>query len=168
MIETFDLVKRHGAVEVLRGVSLSVQKGEVAVIIGPSGGGKSTFLRCLNGLEGYQGGSVSIDGLRLEEDRTISWLRMSVLNDPGNAQAREAIEARLTERQASGIDRSRLVRVFTDRDAFIRAAGLTGSEHAWVLVLNRDGRVLARAEGAFDEDKARALRQTLLAHGGDF
>jgi hypothetical protein len=109
-----------------------------------------------------------IDGLRLEEDRTISWLRMAVLNDPGSERAREAIEARLAERTSTGVDRSRLVRVFTDREAFIRAAGLTSAEHAWVLVLNRDGKVLARAEGAFDEDKARALRQTLLAQNSDF
>jgi hypothetical protein len=109
-----------------------------------------------------------VDGLRLEEDRTISWLRMAVLNDPGNEQAREAIEARMSERLNSGTDRSRLVRVFTDREAFVRAAGLSSAEHAWVLVLNRDGKVLARAEGAFDEDKARAMRQTLLAQSTDF
>ena len=54
---------RHGALEVLRGISLQVRRGEVAAIIGPSGGGKSTFLRCLNGLERFQGGSVGIDGL---------------------------------------------------------------------------------------------------------
>jgi polar amino acid transport system ATP-binding protein len=63
MIEVSELVKRFGSVEVLRGVSLSVARGEVAVIIGPSGGGKSTFLRCLNGLENFQHGRVSVDGL---------------------------------------------------------------------------------------------------------
>ena len=51
MIHARDVVKRHGALEVLRGVSLDVAQGEVAVVVGPSGGGKSTFLRCLNGLE---------------------------------------------------------------------------------------------------------------------
>ena len=56
MIEVRGLVKRHGGLEVLRGVSLSVARGEVAVVIGPSGGGKSTFLRCLNGLESFQAG----------------------------------------------------------------------------------------------------------------
>jgi ABC-type polar amino acid transport system ATPase subunit len=66
MIEVCDLVKRHGAMEVLRGVTLSIARGEVAAIIGPSGGGKSTFLRCLNGLERFQGGTVSIDGLSLD------------------------------------------------------------------------------------------------------
>jgi polar amino acid transport system ATP-binding protein len=65
MIDVQDLVKRHGDLEVLRGVSLGVARGEVAAIIGPSGGGKSTFLRCLNGLERFQAGSVTIDGQRL-------------------------------------------------------------------------------------------------------
>jgi polar amino acid transport system ATP-binding protein len=66
MIEVLDLVKRHGPLEVLRGVSLRVERGEVAAIIGPSGGGKSTFLRCLNGLETFQEGTVAIDGHRLD------------------------------------------------------------------------------------------------------
>ncbi len=62
MIEVLDLVKRHGELEVLRGISLSVKRGEVAVIVGPSGGGKSTFLRCLNGLDTFEGGRITIDG----------------------------------------------------------------------------------------------------------
>jgi polar amino acid transport system ATP-binding protein len=71
MITITELCKRHGELEVLRGVSLSVAEGEVAAIIGPSGGGKSTFLRCLNGLEAFQGGCVEIDGLRIDS-RTIA------------------------------------------------------------------------------------------------
>jgi polar amino acid transport system ATP-binding protein len=66
MIEACALVKRFGAVDVLRGVSLSFPPGEVAVIIGPSGGGKSTFLRCLNGLETFQKGRVSVDDLEFD------------------------------------------------------------------------------------------------------
>jgi polar amino acid transport system ATP-binding protein len=60
-----ELEKRHGAQEVLRGITLDVPAGDVAVIIGPSGGGKSTFLRCLNGLEHFDGGRVEIDGVTL-------------------------------------------------------------------------------------------------------
>ncbi len=60
MISARGLVKRHGPLEVLSGISLEVKKGEVAAIIGPSGGGKSTFLRCLNGLEAFQGGEVQV------------------------------------------------------------------------------------------------------------
>jgi ABC-type polar amino acid transport system ATPase subunit len=60
MITVEKLVKRHGNVDVIKGISFSCQKGEVDAIIGPSGGGKSTFLRCLNGLESFQGGRVVI------------------------------------------------------------------------------------------------------------
>ena len=47
MIKTVDLHKSFGELQVLKGVSQVVQKGEVVSVIGPSGGGKSTFLRCL-------------------------------------------------------------------------------------------------------------------------
>ena len=65
MIETRDLVKNHNALRVLDGVSLTVGRGEVAVIIGPSGGGKSTLLRCINGLEAFQQGEVRVDDIVL-------------------------------------------------------------------------------------------------------
>jgi polar amino acid transport system ATP-binding protein len=54
--------KRFGRLEVLRGVSLSVQRGEVTCLIGPSGSGKSTFLRCVNHLEKINAGRLSVDG----------------------------------------------------------------------------------------------------------
>lgn len=66
MIQTVDLFKNHGSLQVLRGISLAVSQGEVAAIIGPSGGGKSTFLRCLNGLEPFQSGQVQVG------ERTLS------------------------------------------------------------------------------------------------
>ncbi|GIW87824.1 MAG: arginine ABC transporter ATP-binding protein [Isosphaeraceae bacterium] len=65
MISVRDLVKDHGTLRVLDGISLDVRAGEVAVILGPSGGGKSTFLRCLNGLERFQGGAITIGDVRL-------------------------------------------------------------------------------------------------------
>lgn len=60
MIQISNLFKRHGTLDVIKGISLNVAKGEVAAIIGPSGGGKSTFLRCINGLEPFQGGEVRV------------------------------------------------------------------------------------------------------------
>ena len=54
--------KAFGRNEVLRGVDLQVRTGEVACIIGPSGGGKSTFLRCINHLEKIDAGRLSVDG----------------------------------------------------------------------------------------------------------
>jgi polar amino acid transport system ATP-binding protein len=60
MIEVRDLCKRFGDADVLCELTLSVEKGKVAAIIGPSGGGKSTFLRCINGLESFERGEVRI------------------------------------------------------------------------------------------------------------
>ncbi len=79
MIEVHDLRKGFGDIEVLRGVNLSVDRGEVAAIIGPSGSGKSTFLRCLNGLERFASGRVTIEGLSLcaeSETPARAWARI--------------------------------------------------------------------------------------------
>jgi len=62
------LVKRYGSDVILSGISLSVARGEVAGIIGPSGGGKTTFLRCLNGLEDFQEGEARVAGEVLRAD----------------------------------------------------------------------------------------------------
>jgi polar amino acid transport system ATP-binding protein len=62
MLTMTGVSKRFGALEVLRSISLSVDAGEVVVVIGPSGSGKTTLLRCINMLEDYEQGTVAIDG----------------------------------------------------------------------------------------------------------
>ena len=62
MIEIQDVHKSFGALEVLRGVTMSVNKGEVVSVIGGSGSGKSTLLMCINGLESIQAGRIMVDG----------------------------------------------------------------------------------------------------------
>jgi ABC-type polar amino acid transport system ATPase subunit len=61
-----DLHKTFGNLEVLRGISMEVHKGEVVVIFGRSGSGKSTLLRCVNFLEDPTHGSIEVGGVRLE------------------------------------------------------------------------------------------------------
>ncbi len=68
LIETKDLRKSFGKLDVLKGISEKIYKGEVVSIIGPSGGGKSTFLRCLNLLEIPTGGHVYFEGEELNAD----------------------------------------------------------------------------------------------------
>jgi len=62
MLEVSNLKKCFGAVEVLDGVSFSIEQGETVAVIGPSGSGKSTMLRCLIGLEHADDGDVTIEG----------------------------------------------------------------------------------------------------------
>jgi ABC-type polar amino acid transport system ATPase subunit len=65
MIGVTNLVKRFGGQRVLEGATISVRRGEVAAIIGPSGGGKSTLLRCINGLESFDGGEIRVQNIIL-------------------------------------------------------------------------------------------------------
>ena len=65
MITVTGLTKRYGAHTVLSGITLTVHKAEVAFIVGPSGGGKSTLLRCLNGLETFDQGQIDVASVTL-------------------------------------------------------------------------------------------------------
>lgn len=62
MVEARGVHKSYGGVEVLKGVDLSVARGEVTCLIGPSGSGKSTLLRCVNHLEKHDAGELRVDG----------------------------------------------------------------------------------------------------------
>jgi general L-amino acid transport system ATP-binding protein len=74
-----DVHKWFDQFHVLKGISLTVQKGEVIVIFGPSGSGKSTFIRCLNRLEEHQKGQIIVDGIELGNDiRNVEKIRQEV------------------------------------------------------------------------------------------
>ncbi|GGB04511.1 amino acid ABC transporter ATP-binding protein [Brucella endophytica] len=66
---TIDSVhKRFGALEVLKGISMSVEQGQVVALIGRSGSGKSTLLRCINGLERIESGSITVAGHAVSQE----------------------------------------------------------------------------------------------------
>ena len=67
MVEVRGARKSFGAVEVLRGIDLSVDRGQIVAIIGPSGSGKSTLLRSINHLETLNGGEVWLDGVQVNQ-----------------------------------------------------------------------------------------------------
>ena len=62
MVKAEGVHKRFGAIEVLKGISLDVRRGEVVCLLGASGSGKSTFLRCINHLEKIDSGRLTVDG----------------------------------------------------------------------------------------------------------
>lgn len=79
MININAIHKSFGDIEVLKGVSLTVAKGEVVCLIGPSGSGKSTVLRCINGLESYEQGSITINDRQVDvASKEINDLRTHV------------------------------------------------------------------------------------------
>lgn len=63
LVKIENIHKNFGALKVLKDISLDVHKGEIVSIIGRSGAGKSTFLRCINGLESIQSGKIVVDGV---------------------------------------------------------------------------------------------------------
>ena len=67
MIDVKGLKKNYGGLQVLKGVDLTIDKGDCVVLVGPSGCGKSTFLRCLNRLEIPTGGSIKFEGVEVDE-----------------------------------------------------------------------------------------------------
>jgi ABC-type polar amino acid transport system ATPase subunit len=89
LIQVREVWKRFGTLEVLRGVTLDVDAGEVVVVIGPSGSGKTTLLRVLNALETVDGGTITVKGIPLAapgprgrpgrpDERTIRAVRLEI------------------------------------------------------------------------------------------
>lgn len=70
-IKATNIWKKFNNLEVLKGIDLEVNEGEVVAVIGPSGGGKSTLLRCLNKLETIDKGSITIDGEELCRETSV-------------------------------------------------------------------------------------------------
>ena len=148
LIEFRGFNKFFGDQQVLKGIDLSVQSGEVVVILGPSGCGKSTLLRCLNGLEVAHSGSLRFAGKQLL-DKSTDWRQvrqdvgmvfqsyhlfphMSVLDNillgPLKVQKRDPREAR--EQAEKLLDR---VGLADKRDAFPRQ--LSGGQQQRIAIV---------------------------------
>jgi ABC-type polar amino acid transport system ATPase subunit len=79
VLQLDSVIKRFGSRTILDGVSMKVEAGEIVCFVGPSGTGKSTLLRCLNGLEDIQGGHITFEGLPVQaHSRSITAVRKRV------------------------------------------------------------------------------------------
>ncbi|MDD6572969.1 MAG: amino acid ABC transporter ATP-binding protein [Thermoflexaceae bacterium] len=67
MIDVINLEKHYGNNQVLKGISVTINKGDIVVVVGPSGSGKSTFLRCLNCMEDPTGGQIIFNGVDIAD-----------------------------------------------------------------------------------------------------
>ncbi|MDB5938860.1 MAG: amino acid transporter [Polaromonas sp.] len=78
LIRISQLQKRYGDFIALHHINLEVAEGEVVVVVGPSGSGKSTLIRCINLLEDYQQGEISVDGQPVVRGKTLALVRAEV------------------------------------------------------------------------------------------
>ncbi len=75
IIETKGVKVNFGDFWALKGIDMKVKRGEIIVVLGPSGSGKSTFIRTLNRLQPHSAGTVSIDGINIDDDTTVADLK---------------------------------------------------------------------------------------------
>ncbi|MDP4491707.1 amino acid ABC transporter ATP-binding protein [Vibrio sp. AH4] len=99
MIKLKNIHKRFGTSEVLKGIDLEIQRGEIVVIIGSSGTGKSTLLRCVNFLEQADQGSISIDELTVDTQKHTKTDVLALRRKTGFVFQNYALFAHLTARQ---------------------------------------------------------------------
>ncbi|WP_338806965.1 amino acid ABC transporter ATP-binding protein [Pseudomonas chlororaphis] len=79
MIEIKNIRKNYAELEVIKGINLTIKKGEVLCLIGGSGSGKSTLLQCINGLEPIQSGAIFVDGISVHDPNTdLNMLRQKL------------------------------------------------------------------------------------------
>ena len=132
MIVLEDVRKHYGSLEVIKGVSAEVTKGEVVCIIGPSGSDKSTLLRCINGLEAYDGGEIRVDGQRVDRDkRSIQAVRtrVSMVFQRFNLFANRTALENVVEGPIH-VKREPRAEVEERARALLARVGLAGKEHA--------------------------------------
>ncbi|BCK16147.1 amino acid ABC transporter ATP-binding protein [Vibrio cholerae] len=99
MIKLQNIHKRFGTSEVLKGIDLEIQRGEIVVIIGSSGTGKSTLLRCVNFLEQADQGSIRIDELAVDTQKHTKADVLALRRKTGFVFQNYALFAHLTARQ---------------------------------------------------------------------
>ena len=172
-IEIVGLNKWFGAFHVLRDVNLRVMRGERIVVCGPSGGGKSTLLRCINRIESWQQGRLIVDGVELTDDlKKIDEIRREVgmvfqhfnlfphLTVLENCMLAPVWVRRMPKKEAEAIARHNLARVRIPEQASKYPAQLSGGQQQRVAI----ARALAMDPKAMLFDEATsALDPELIA-----
>jgi polar amino acid transport system ATP-binding protein len=172
--------KSFGKVPALVDVSLRVRRGEVCLIFGPSGGGKSTLLRCINHLEAIDSGQIVIDGIRLTDDRTdINKVREEVgmvfqlfhlfphLSVLQNVILAQVVVRKRTPAEAEQVARALLQRVGIPEKAEAFPAQLSGGQKqrvaiARALAMNPKIMLFDEPTSALDAEMVREVLDVML------
>jgi len=180
-IEIVGLNKWFGAFHVLRDVSLQVMRGERIVVCGPSGGGKSTLLRCINRIESWQRGRVIVDGVELTDDlKKIDEIRREVgmvfqhfnlfphLTVLENCMLAPVWVRRMPKKEAEAIARHNLERVRIPEQASKYPAQLSGGQQQRVAIaraLCMQPKIMLFDEptSALDPEMVREVLDTMVA-----
>ncbi|BDB19523.1 amino acid ABC transporter ATP-binding protein [Pseudomonas sp. CYM-20-01] len=179
MIDIKDVRKSFGAVEVIKGVNLTIQKSEVLCLIGASGSGKSTLLQCINGLEPIQGGSIMVDGTDVHARGTdLNKLRQKLgivfqqynafphLTALENVALAPRLVKKLPNAQALQLARDHLAFVGLDNRADMRPASLSGGQQqrlaiARALAMQPDYMLFDEVTSALDPELVGEVLDTI-------
>jgi hydroxyproline transport system ATP-binding protein len=141
MIEIENVRKSFGTLEVLKGINLLIEKGEVLCLIGGSGSGKSTLLQCINGLQSIQDGKIIVDGTNVHaRDTNLNTLRQKLgivfqqynafphLTALENVALAPRVVKKQSRRDALALAREHLEYVGLGSKADMKPSGLSGGQ----------------------------------------
>ncbi len=184
-VEVIGLHKWYGDFHVLRDINLKVARGERIVICGPSGGGKSTLLRCINRLEDWQRGSIIVDGIELTEDpKRILAVRRDVgmvfqqfnlfphLTVLENCTLAPIWVRRMPKRDAEALAMNYLTRVKIPEQADKYPARLSGGQQqrvaiARALCMNPNIMLFDEPTSALDPEMVKEVLDTMVELASD-
>jgi general L-amino acid transport system ATP-binding protein len=184
-VEVVGLNKWYGDFHVLRDINLTVGRGERVVICGPSGGGKSTLLRCINRLEDWQRGRLIVDGTELTGDpKRILHVRRNVgmvfqhfnlfphLTVLENCTLAPIWVRHLPKREAEALAMNYLTRVKIEDQADKYPARLSGGQQqrvaiARALCMNPEIMLFDEPTSALDPEMVKEVLDTMIALAGD-
>jgi general L-amino acid transport system ATP-binding protein len=184
-VEIVDLHKWYGEFHVLRDINLAVARGERIVICGPSGGGKSTLLRCVNRLENWQRGRVVVDGVELTDDpKQILAVRRNVgmvfqqfnlfphLTVLENCTLAPIWVRRMPKKQAEELAMRFLTRVKIPEQAHKYPARLSGGQQqrvaiARALCMNPNIMLFDEPTSALDPEMVKEVLDTMVELAAD-
>ena len=184
-VEIAGLDKWYGDFQVLRDVNLKVARGERIVICGPSGGGKSTLLRCINRLEDWQRGRIVVDGVELTDDpKRILVVRRDVgmvfqqfnlfphLTVLENCTLAPIWVRHMPKRDAEALAMNYLARVKIPEQAHKYPARLSGGQQqrvaiARALCMNPNIMLFDEPTSALDPEMVKEVLDTMVALAAD-